>query len=87
MGGVSTVLKREWRYIWHHKRVLGLFCLLPAAMTLLLGAVFVPKAIMDHLPIGVVDLDKSLDSRMVLNALDQSEILTPTAEYPSAEEA
>ena len=87
MGGVSTVLKREWRYIWHHKRLLVLLCLLPAAMTLLLGAVFVPKAILDHMPFGVVDLDKSLESRMVLKGLDQSELLTPKEEYPSAEEA
>jgi len=75
----------EWRLICRDKWLLALVGWLPPLLFLLIYAIFA-QGLPRDLAIGVVDLDNSRISRMVVRGYDASPTLAVTASYPSATE-
>ncbi len=84
--GVGGAWRREWRYLRGNRWELALVTVLPLAMLVVMAWMF-SASVMRDLPIAVVDLDNSPDSRHLLRMLDASPgvaIATRPASLPEA---
>ncbi|MQL51543.1 ABC transporter permease subunit [Desulfofundulus thermobenzoicus] len=68
----SFVWKREWRYIFGNHRLLAILIGIPFLYLSLFGTLY-SRHVVNHIPLGVLDLEDSALSRSVINAFSDSD--------------
>ncbi|ACX52127.1 ABC-2 type transporter [Ammonifex degensii KC4] len=69
---IAYVWKREWRYIFRNRRLLGILLGVPLLYCTLFGILYYENTV-NQIPLGVLDLDNSSLSRAVIRAFQDSD--------------
>lgn len=77
---------REWNRILERKTYWLLMVILPPVITVFLGSIYLKGSVTD-IPVGIVDLDQTPLSRMLIRAIDDSKALSVESHYLSVTEA